>query len=83
MTLGFVALLMVGNLRGVREAGRIFAAPTYFFIASMLLVIGVGAWRYCTGSLAPVAAAAGPTTTSTGLLTTFAILTAFSTAARR
>jgi amino acid transporter len=78
MTLGFVVLLMVGNLRGVRESGRIFAAPTYFFIASMLLVIGVGAWRYFTGSLAPVAATAGPTATSTGILTTFAILTAFS-----
>ena len=77
MTLAFVALLTVGNLRGIRESGRIFAAPTYFFIASMLLVIGVGAWRYLTGSLVPVAPTAEATTTA-GLLTTFAILTAFS-----
>jgi amino acid transporter len=77
LTLGFVALLMVGNLRGVRESGRIFAAPTYFFIASMLFVIGVGAWRYFTGSLVPVVAPAEAATT-TGVLTTFAILTAFS-----
>jgi amino acid transporter len=77
MTLAFVALLTVGNLRGVRESGRIFAAPTYFFIASMLLVIGVGAWRYLTGSLVPVAPPAEATSTA-GLLTTFAILTAFS-----
>jgi amino acid transporter len=79
MTLLFVALLMMGNLRGVKESGRIFAAPTYFFIGSMLLVIGVGAWRYFTGALVqvPVPAAAAATT-ATGVLTTFAILRAFS-----
>jgi amino acid transporter len=79
LTLAFVAVLAIGNLRGIRESGRIFAAPTYFFIGSMLLVIGVGAWRYFTGSLMPAAApAAATTTTATGVLTTFAILTAFS-----
>ena len=36
LSLGFVALLMLGNLRGIRESGRIFAVPTYFFIVSML-----------------------------------------------
>src|SRR4051794_3741004 len=30
LTLAFVALLMIGNLRGIRESGRIFAIPTYF-----------------------------------------------------
>ena len=30
MTLGFVVVLMLGNLRGIRESGRIFAVPTYF-----------------------------------------------------
>ena len=78
MTLVFVALLMIGNLRGVRESGRIFAAPTYFFIGSMLLVIGVGAWRYFTGTLAPVPVPVGTATSTMGVLTTFAILTAFS-----
>ena len=39
------SLLMLGNLRGIRESGRIFAVPTYFFIVSMLALIGVGAWR--------------------------------------
>ena len=36
---------MLGNLRGIRESGRIFAVPTYFFIVSILTLIGVGAWR--------------------------------------
>ena len=34
VSLVFVAILMLGNLRGVRESGRFFAAPTYFFIAA-------------------------------------------------
>ena len=32
VALGFVALIAVGNLRGIRESGRIFAVPTYFFL---------------------------------------------------
>jgi amino acid transporter len=77
MSLAFVVILMLGNLRGIRESGRIFAAPTYFFMLSMLLLIAVGAWRYLTGTLAPVEAANAPALGS-GALTTFALLTAFS-----
>ena len=40
LSLAFVALITVGNLRGVRESGRIFAAPTYFFLAAMLALLG-------------------------------------------
>src|SRR3954469_18752131 len=36
MTLGFVLLLTLGNLRGIRESGNLFAGPTYFFIISIL-----------------------------------------------
>src|SRR5687767_15343956 len=35
IALGFVFILMIGNLRGIRESGQIFAAPTYFFIVSL------------------------------------------------
>jgi amino acid transporter len=77
MTLGFVVLLMLGNLRGIRESGRIFAAPTYFFIVSLLTLIAVGIWRVLTGtvpSITPVDAVA-----SVGQpLTLFLLLTAFS-----
>src|SRR5262249_13905311 len=31
----FLALLTIGNLRGIRESGRIFAVPTYFFVVSV------------------------------------------------
>ena len=52
ISLVFVAILMLGNLRGVRESGRLFAAPTYFFIVSILVMLAVGRWRYLTGGLA-------------------------------
>ena len=77
IALGFVAVLMVGNLRGVRESGRIFAVPTYFFIVSVLGMLGVGAWRYVAGAITPPHELAHPAT-ATSFLTTFALLTAFS-----
>ncbi len=40
--IGLVALMMIINLRGVRESGTIFALPTYFFIGSATLLIVVG-----------------------------------------
>jgi len=40
--IALVALMMILNLRGVRESGSIFALPTYFFIVSALLLIVVG-----------------------------------------
>ena len=77
LSLGFVAILAVGNLRGLRESGRIFAVPTYFFIGMMLLLMVAGAWHYVTGTVVPVEAVnllpAGGA--SLGL---FALLTAFS-----
>ena len=53
MTLGFVVVLMFGNLRGIRESGRIFALPTYFFVVSLLALIAVGAWRALSGTHPP------------------------------
>jgi amino acid transporter len=75
LSLIFMAVLAVGNLRGIRESGRIFSVPTYFFVGGMLLLLGIGAWRALTGSLVPVPdhAAALPIH-ELGL---FAILTAF------
>ncbi|WP_199563954.1 MULTISPECIES: APC family permease [unclassified Streptomyces] len=46
-----IVLLAYGNLRGVREAGRIFALPAYLFIAAMTLVFLVAAVRALTGGL--------------------------------
>ncbi|HVA23813.1 MAG TPA: APC family permease [Chloroflexota bacterium] len=49
----FTLLIMVGNLRGIRESGNIFALPTYVFIAGILALIAVGMVRLATGMPAP------------------------------
>jgi len=51
IAVGLVLLISFGNLRGVREAGRAFALPTYFFIANMTLLMVVGAARASLGQL--------------------------------
>ena len=45
ITIGVVLVLAFGNLRGVREAGKAFAFPTYFFVGSAGLVVVVGVLR--------------------------------------
>jgi amino acid transporter len=49
-----ILLVMVVNLRGLRESGTLFASPTYIFIGSMLLLITVGVIRSLTGHLPQV-----------------------------
>jgi len=73
----FVVFIAIGNLRGIRESGRIFAVPTYFFLVSMFALIGAGAWRAVTGDIAPVVPAGTPTPAGVTTLTTFLILRAF------
>lgn len=46
LCLVFIALITVANLRGVRESGSVFAAPTYAFVLSMLFMIAWGLVRY-------------------------------------
>ncbi len=51
ITVGVILLLLYGNLRGIREAGRYFAIPTYFFIFSLSTVIVIGFVREALGTL--------------------------------
>ena len=51
MTLAVIVLLTYGNLRGVKEAGKAFALPTYLFVGSMLVVFITGIYREVTGTL--------------------------------
>jgi amino acid transporter len=75
--LGATLLITVINLRGVRESGTIFAAPTYLFIFSFLLMIIAGVVRAFThgGLLNPTPP---PTLPATQNLSLFLLLTAFS-----
>ena len=74
ISLAFIAILTWGNLRGLKEAGRMFAVPTYFFIAMMGLMFVAGIYRYATGGLHPVATFAHSELHNIGL---FVILHAF------
>lgn len=73
-----VAFVTVVNLRGVRESGRVFAVPTYFFIATMFLLILTGLAYLFLGTPTPTvpAAASAPVVAVQGL-TAFLILRAF------
>jgi amino acid transporter len=55
IAVGLVLFVMLINLRGVKESGATFAIPTYFFIVTMTITVGLGMIRYFTGSLLPVA----------------------------
>jgi amino acid transporter len=76
MCLGFLTILMLGNLRGLKESGRIFAVPTYFFVVSIFVLIAVGLFHYFFGHIVPVVANI-PAHIGTQPLTTFLLLTAF------
>lgn len=49
-----VIFIMLINLRGVKESGMAFAIPTYFFIVALCLTVGLGFFRFLTGSLGSV-----------------------------
>ena len=54
ISLAFIALIAFGNLKGVRESGKIFAVPTYVFIALMGLMIAVGLYKLGMGTLGTI-----------------------------
>jgi amino acid transporter len=63
-----VALLLAGNLRGVRAAGNLFAAPTYAFILAVVVLLGVGLAQAAGRGFAPVPPPAVAATEGIGAL---------------
>jgi len=51
IAVGFIALIAFMNLKGVKESGKIFAAPTYFFIGLMGIMLVMGLIKVVSGSL--------------------------------
>ncbi|HEV7758062.1 MAG TPA: APC family permease, partial [Acidimicrobiales bacterium] len=51
LSVAFIGLIAFGNLRGVKESGRVFAVPTYFFILNMCVLLGLGLFRMVFGHL--------------------------------
>jgi amino acid transporter len=78
LSLGFLVLIAIGNLRGIRESARIFSVPTYFFLGSMGILLAVGLFKVLTGDIAPIESGAAPFVPSeTASLSVFLVLRAF------
>ena len=54
ISVAFVVLLAWGNLRGIRESGKIFAVPTYVYILSLGGVVVLGVYRVLSGQIGPI-----------------------------
>lgn len=77
-----VALITLANLRGVREAGNIFAVPTYLFVGSAILMIGLGAWQIVVeGGGDPYPPMSEATTDLAGLALVLLVMRAFASGA--
>jgi amino acid transporter len=73
-----IALLVAGNLRGVRDAGAIFAAPTYLFVVAVAMVVIAGLVKAASHGFHPAAPAPHRAVQALGVLL---ILRAFSSGA--
>jgi amino acid transporter len=54
LAVALLVLIMIANMRGVKESGAVFALPTYFFVLMMVVVVVVGFFRLLAGSLGMV-----------------------------
>lgn len=75
LSAAFVLIIMLMNLRGVRESARVFAWPTYLFIVSIFLTLIVGTFRLLSGEIHPIEAIVPDHYSSIAL---FVVLKAFS-----
>ncbi len=78
LAVAFLILIAIANLRGVKESGNTFAAPTYFFLSMTVLTVAVGFYKYLTGSLGIVIDPPHMETLHTEPITLFLLLRAFS-----
>jgi len=76
LSLVCVVLITLANLRGVKEAGALFALPTYAFVTSILILIGTGVTK-CATTGCPQAVVPHPIAAGTGAVTLFVVLRAF------
>ena len=77
LSLGFIAMLMMGNLRGLRESTKLFGVPVYAFVGVMFALIIAGAYQVLAGTAVPVVTADPLPTLGAGSITLFVLLSAF------
>jgi amino acid transporter len=84
LAVGFIVLITLANLRGLRESGILFAPPTYLYIVVLMALIGVGLYRVFFQDLGPIEhdpVIAEELLTSTNTINLFFFLKAFSSGA--
>ncbi len=77
LSLAFIAMLMLGNLRGLRESTKLFGVPVYAFADVMLALVIAGAYQVVMGTAVPVETADPLPTLGAGSITLFVLLSAF------
>jgi amino acid transporter len=78
IALALLLIMTIVNLRGVKESGKAFSIPTYFFLGTIIFTILVGFFRWATGTLSPLTDVEAIVHTTLEPLTIFLILRAFS-----
>jgi amino acid transporter len=77
LSLACLVLIVLANLRGVRESGLVFALPTYLFVVSIAVLVAGGLYQEATGGLRH-AVVPSPLPVGAGTVTLFLLLKAFS-----
>ena len=54
LCVGFILLMTIANLRGLKESGAVFAPPTYIYILSLMTLIIVGLYRVFVQHIEPI-----------------------------
>jgi amino acid transporter len=80
LSLGFIVLLTLANLRGVRESGLLFALPTYAFVVAMYVLVATGVGKCAVGSC-PQATVPDPVAVGVGTAGVFLVIRAFASGA--
>jgi amino acid transporter len=77
LSLACLVIIVLANLRGVRESGLLFAFPTYAFVTSILVLVAVGLFQTATGNVHH-AVVPNPLPAGAGAVGVFVLLRAFS-----
>jgi amino acid transporter len=79
IAVGLIVLLVIGNVRGIRESSRIFSLPTYAFIFSIIALMVAGVIQHATGNVVHITPPAEASVSfGTQAVTIFLLLRAFS-----
>ncbi|MEQ8235970.1 MAG: APC family permease [Syntrophomonadaceae bacterium] len=79
IAVSLIALLIIANVRGLRESSRVFSFPTYAFILAVITLVVVGIFKHTTGADAGIVAAEmEPVSMGAQAVTLLLLLRAFS-----